>query len=116
MARDDRGRRSALESWAQLARKAGADMIIVPQLIELRERVGSKAGVVSAASVNEDFYLVDARTPAALVHRTHFSEEQKPLSSDITRISSFFKRGGGWVSATELAAEGMDKAVRELGL
>ncbi len=113
---DSRGRRSALETWASLARKAGADMIIVPHLIDLRERVGSKAGVISAASVNMDIYLIDARDPAALLHRTHFAEEQKPLSNDITKISSFFRRGGGWVSADELAAEGMDKAVRELGL
>ena len=116
MVRDARGRKSALETWAALARKSGAHMIIVPQIIELHERVGSKAGVLSAASVNEDFYLIDARGPAALIHRTHFAEEQIPLSSDITRISTFFRRGGGWVSAAELAAEGMDKTVRELGL
>lgn len=113
---DSRGRKSALETWASQARNAGADMIIVPHLIDLRERVGSKAGVISAASVNMDIYLIDAREPATLLHRTHFSEEQKPLSSDITKISSFFRRGGGWVSADELAAEGMEKAVRELGL
>ncbi|MBQ3893309.1 MAG: hypothetical protein ACQGQP_06785 [Desulfovibrio sp.] len=116
MARDQRGRKSALETWAALARTSGAHMIIVPQIIELHERVGSKAGVLSAASVNEDFYLIDARGPATLIHRTHFAEEQMPLANDITRISSFFRRGGGWVSAAELAAEGMDKAVRELGL
>ncbi len=116
MSRDKRGRRSALETWAALARKSGADMIIVPHIIELRERVGSKAGVISAAAVNEDFYLIDARDAAALIHRTHFAEEQKSLSSDITRISTFFRRGGGWVSASELAAEGMDKVVKELGL
>ncbi len=115
-ARDTRGRKSALETWAARARQAGADMIIVPHLIDIRERVGSKAGVISAASVNMDIYLIDAREQAALLHRTHFSEEQKPLSSDITKISSFFRRGGGWVSADELAAEGMEKAVRELGL
>ena len=48
--------------------------------------------------------------------RCHFAEEQKPLASDITKIGTFFKRGGGWVTAKELAAEGMDKAVKEFGL
>ncbi len=116
MARDARGRRSALVTWAERAREAGADMIIVPQIITLQERVGGKAGVVSAAAVNEDFYLIDARDPATLVMRTHFAEEQKPLASDLTKIGAFFRRGGSWITAQELAAEGMDKAVEEFGL
>lgn len=116
MARDERGRRNALVTWAGRARKAGADMIIVPHIISLQERVGGKAGVVSAAAVNEDFYLIDARDPVTLVMRSHFAEEQKPLASDITKIGTFFKRGGSWVTAQELAAEGMDKAVKEFGL
>ena len=93
-----------------------ADMIIVPQIITLQERVGGKAGVVSAAAVNEDFYLIDARDPATLIMRTHFAEEQKPLASDLTKIGAFFRRGGSWITAQELAAEGMDKAVEEFGL
>lgn len=116
MARDARGRRNALVTWAERARTAGADMIVVPHVITMQERVGGKAGVVSAASVNEDFYLIDAREPVTLVMRSHFAEEQKPLASDITKIGTFFKRGGGWVTAQELAAEGMDKAVKEFGL
>ncbi|MCQ2444112.1 MAG: nucleoid-structuring protein H-NS [Mailhella sp.] len=116
MARDSRGRRSALVTWAERARRAGADMIVVPQAIEIRELVGSKAGAVTSASVNEDFYLIDAREPAALLRRSHFAEEQKALSEDLTKIGKFFKRGGGWLTAGELAAEGMDKAVEAFGL
>ena len=116
MARDERGRRSALVTWAERARKAGADMIIVPQIITMQERVGGKAGVVTAAAGNEDFYLIDAREPATLVMRTHFAEEQKPLANDLTKIGAFFRRGGSWLTAQELAAEGMDKAVEEFGL
>ena len=116
MAKDERGRRNALVTWAERAARAGADMIVVPQVIELQERVGGEAGVISAASVNEDFYLIDARKPYALLQRSHFSEEQQSLASDITKIGTFFRRGGKWVSDLELAAEGMDKAVKELGL
>ena len=116
MARDARGRRNALVTWATRARAAGADMIIVPHIIEMQARVGGKAGVMSAASVNEDFYLIDARDPATLVMRSHFAEEQKSLASDITKIGSFFRRGGSWITAEELAAEGMDKALEEFGL
>ncbi|WP_458401193.1 hypothetical protein [Mailhella sp.] len=116
MAKDERGRRNALVTWAERAARAGAAMIVVPQIIELQERVGGEAGVISAASVNEDFYLIDARKPYALLQRSHFAEEQQSLASDLTKIGSFFRRGGKWVSDLELAAEGMDKAVKELGL
>jgi len=116
MAKDERGRRNALVTWAERASRAGADMIVVPQIIELQERVGGEAGVISAASVNEDFYLIDARKPYALLQRSHFADEQQSLASDLTKIGSFFRRGGKWVSDLELAAEGMDKAVEELGL
>ena len=116
MVKDERGRRNALVTWAERAARAGADMIVVPQIIELQERVGGEAGVMSAASVNEDFYLIDARKPYALLQRSHFAEEQQSLASDLTKIGSFFRRGGKWVSDLELAAEGMDKAVKELGL
>lgn len=116
MAKDERGRRNALITWAERARKAGADMIVVPQVIEFHERVGGEAGALSAAAVNEDFYLIDARKPATLLQRAHFAEEQKALVNDLTQIGSFFRRGGKWISAIELAGEGMNKAVEELGL
>ena len=116
MAKDERGRRNALVTWAERARRAGADMIVVPQVIVLHERVGGEAGAVSAAAVNEDFYLIDARKPEALLQRSHFAEEQQSLVNDLTQIGSFFRRGGKWVSDIELAGEGMDKAVGEMGL
>lgn len=116
MAKDERGRRNALVTWAERAAKAGADMIVVPQVIELQERVGSGAGALKAAAVNEDFYLIDARKPYTLLQRSHFAEEQQALTSDLTKIGSFFRRGGKWISDVELAGEGMDKAVEEMGL
>lgn len=116
MAKDERGRRNALTTWAERARRAGADMIVVPQVIVLQERVGGEAGAISAAAVNEDVYLIDARKPESLLQRSHFAEEQQSLVNDLTQIGSFFRRGGKWVSALELAGEGMDKAVEELGL
>ena len=116
MAKDERGRRNALVTWAERAVKAGADMIVVPQVIELQAREGSEAGVITAAAVNMDIYLIDARKPFTLLQRTHFSEEQQALINDLTKIGSFFRRGGKWISDIELAGEGMDKAVEEMGL
>ncbi len=116
MTKDERGRRNALVTWAERAVRAGADMIVVPQVIDLQEREGGEAGVMTAAAINEDFYLIDARKPYTLLQRSHFAEQQQSLSSDITKIGSFFRRGGKWISDIELAGEGMDKAVEEMGL
>ena len=114
--KDDRGRRNALITWADRARKAGADMIVVPLVIALQERIGGEVGAMTAAAINEDFYLIDVREPVTLLQRSHFAEEQQALTSDLTQIGSFFRRGGKWITALELAGEGMDKAVEELGL
>ncbi len=116
LARDARGRRSALATWAKRGKAAGADIILVPQIVEMRERVGGEAGAMNPASVNEDFYLIDTRDPVTLLQRIHFAEEQQDLASNVTKIVSFFKRKAKWVSAQELATEGMVKAVEELGL
>jgi hypothetical protein len=116
LTRDTRGRRSALMTWAEHARTAGADMIVVPHIISYQERVGGEAGVVTPAAVNEDFYLINAGEPAVLVQRVHFAEEQQALSSNLAKIGLFLRRGGKWITADQLAAEGMDKAVEELGL
>lgn len=115
LTRDARGRRSALNTWVERAKAAGADMIIVPHAISFQERVGGEAGVITPAAVNEDFYLIDAGQNA-LVQRVHFAEEQQALSSNLAKFGAFLRRGGKWISAYELAAEGMDKAVKEMGL
>lgn len=116
MAKDERGRRNALITWAERAARAGADMIVVPHVIGMQERVGSEAGAITAAAVNVDFYLIDARKPYTLLQRSHFAEQQQSLTSDLTQIGSFFRRGGKWISDVELAGEAMDKAVEEMGL
>ena len=65
MAKDERGRRNALVTWAERAVKAGADMIVVPQVVELQEREGGEAGAITSAAVNMDIYLYMS-TPLSL--------------------------------------------------
>lgn len=113
---DGQGRRSALATWVQRAREADVDVLLVPQVIDWRERVGGEAGVVSPAAVVIDYFLVDARNDGALLQRSHYAVRQQALAENLLTIKDFFQRGGKWVSAAELAGESMDKAIRELGL
>lgn len=113
---DSQGRRSALSMWVQEAKAAGVDILLVPQVVDWRERVGGAGGVVTPAAVMVDFFLIDARGEGALLQRSHFAEEQSSLSSNLLSMGSFFKRKGQWVSAEELSMEGMARAIQEFGL
>lgn len=115
-AQEPQGRRSALAMWVQLARDAGVDLLIVPQVIDWKQRNGGPAGVVSPAGVTVDFFLVDARGEGALLQRSHYAVVQTALSDNLLTMRSFFQRGGRWVTAEDLSGEGMDRAIREFGL
>lgn len=113
---DEQGRRSALPTWVQRARAADVDVLLVPQVLDWRERVGGTAGVLTPAAVVIDYFLVDARGDGTLLQRSHYAVQQQSLASNLLGAKAFFQRKGKWVTAEELAAESMDKAIKELGL
>jgi ribulose 1,5-bisphosphate carboxylase large subunit-like protein len=48
------------------------------------------------------------------VWRGRMDETQRPLSENLFKIGSFFRRKAKWVTAEELASVGMDEALRKL--
>lgn len=110
------GRITVLRYWADFAEQMGFDMIIVPQILNWHEREGSAGGVVSSAAIDINFYLIDARGEGELLARSHFSEKQIGLAGNLLSIGTFFKRGGKWLTAQQLAEEGMVKMIQEFGL
>jgi hypothetical protein len=46
----------------------------------------------------------------------HFQREQASLTENLWQIGSFIRRGGQWVSAEELAAEGIRSGLEDMGL
>lgn len=106
---------AALRTWSSIGRCMGVDLLVVPQLLEYREREGGNYGVVSPARVVMDIFVVDVRNEA-LISRSRFDETQSSLTSNLLEADKFFKRGGKWITAHDLAREGMEKAVKELGL
>lgn len=107
---------SALAYWVGVAKANNVELLIVPQILDWQERQGGPAGVSTSAAVNMDFFLIDARDEGQLVTRSHFSEKQVGLSNDLTKIGTFFKRGGKWLSAQDMALEATEQMVREFGL
>ncbi|MFP4392286.1 MAG: hypothetical protein ACOC43_17080 [Desulfohalobiaceae bacterium] len=111
----DRSRLSAVRFWSQVGECLQADYLLVPHILQWEEREGGKWGVQEPATVHFDLYLLDVQEQR-LKQRFNFEEEQKALSQDLLQIRRFFQRRAKWISAKELAGEGMEKAMQEWGL
>lgn len=106
---------AALRTWSAIGRCMGVDLLVVPQMLDYRERDGGDFGVTAPARVVMDVFVLDVRNEA-LISRSRFDETQSSLTSNLLEADKFFKRGGKWITAADLAREGMEKAVKELGL
>ncbi len=105
----------ALPRWIAYGERHGAQLLLVPQVLDWHERDGSNAGVVSSAHVRVEFFLLNIAS-ASLGGRSIFEEKQVGLTENLLTVGNFIKRGGVWVSAQELSIDGMKKAIKELGL
>ena len=110
-----KGNQAALRTWASIGRCMNVDLLVVPQLLEWRERDGGAMGVATPAKVVMDIFVLDVRNES-LLSRSRYDETQSALTNNLLEAGKFLKRGGKWVTARDLAQEGMEKAVKELGL
>jgi hypothetical protein len=105
----------ALPYWIAYGRQTGARFLLIPQVLDWHERVGSDAGVTRAAHVRLEFFLLNVDS-GALLGRAAYEEEQVGLVDDLLNVASFIRRRGTWVTADVLAEEGMRKGIKNLGL
>ena len=92
------------------------DILIVPQVVDWTPREGGDIGAFQPAGVNMDFYTVRTNIEEPSISRFHFEETQESLSENLLHIKKWFERKGQWITATQLAQEGMRQAITELGL
>jgi hypothetical protein len=78
-----------------------------------RERVGDEWGAKSPASVAFILDLVDVRR-GDIIWTARFDETQKSLSESIFSLGDISQRGVRWLSADQLAQDGVKKAVGQL--
>jgi hypothetical protein len=78
-----------------------------------RERVGDEWGAKSPASVAFLLDLVDVRR-GDIIWTARFDETQKSLSESIFSLGDIGQRGVRWLSADQLAQEGVKKAIGQL--
>jgi hypothetical protein len=101
-----------LPSSIQLGRELGADFVIVGFLFRFEERIGSSIGVDRPASVAFDIHLLRVRDGLE-VWNGKFDETQRPLSENLLKVGSFFRRKASWLTAEELASVGMDEMLKQ---
>lgn len=111
----NRSQASAVEYWTRVGECAGADYLLVPMVLDWREREGVEFSVRRPARVVMELFLIDVRK-SRLMDRFHFEETQKTLARNLLDIDKFIERGGKWITAMDLAREALDQGVKELGL
>jgi hypothetical protein len=89
-----------------------ADGIILGYVYRFRERKGFSLSVEKPASVAFEIHLIRV-SDGAIVWKGIFDKTQASLMENLLQIASFIKEGGKWVTAKELAAEGMDDVLKD---
>ena len=97
----------------QIGEMVYADAVMVSRVLRYRERVGDEWGAKSPASVAFVLELVDVRR-GDVIWSSRFDETQKALSENIFALGDIGQRGIRWLSADQLAQDGVRKAVGQL--
>jgi hypothetical protein len=90
-----------------------ADAVITGRMLRYRERVGGDIGVQSPASVAFTLELIDVQR-GDVIWSTRFDETQKGLSENILSLGDIRERGLRWLTAEQLAQDGVRKIINQL--
>lgn len=94
-----------------VGRELGAEAIVAGYVYRFRERKGESYSVEQPASVAFDIHLIRVED-GALVWRGAFDRTQSSLMEDLLQIGSFYREKGRWVTAAELAEEGVEQVLK----
>lgn len=109
------GSTTALETWLDVGRCMKVDLLIVPQILAWKERDGGDMGTFIPSTVTMDIFVIDI-VKERVSARYHFEETQENLASNLMNFDKFMERKGKWITARQLAEEGMRTGIKELGL
>lgn len=95
-----------IESLIHIGQSHGADGLMIGYIFRFEDRQGFDYAAKMPASVAFDLHLICIQTGEVIWQET-FDETQAPLSENLFNIDTFIQRKGRWVSADEMAAEGL---------
>ena len=96
------------ELLVKIGRSLDADAVLAGKVYRFIEREGTGYSVNSAASVAFEIVLIRASN-GRIVWSGHIDETQQSLFEDLFQLKTFMKRGGRWITAEEMAVEGLNK-------
>jgi hypothetical protein len=91
----------------------GVQAVLIGNIFVYKEREGAELSIVSPASVAFGVQLINVAN-GEVIWDTYFTETQKPLFENVAEIGKFIKRKGRWVTADEIATEGVREVVDKL--
>ena len=97
----------------ETGRYFSSDAVLFGYIYRWRERVGSKYGVTSPASVAFDLHLISPWNGSVL-WKGSYEKTQISLSENLLDLSTFIRSGGKWLTARQLAQIGLEKLIRNL--
>lgn len=109
------GQPSALPLWLNYAIRHKAEYLLVPMVLDWHEREGSEAGVEKSAHVRLEMFLLNVKNGQVL-DRAVYEEKQVGLVDNLLGVKDFVRRKGQWITSRQLAKEGMEATIKELGL
>ena len=93
-----------------ICRTKQADAVLLFTLQRFTEREGTEYSIVSPASVAFDYKLIQAETGQVICSGV-FNETQQPLLADMFQFFKKAQRGIKWLSAEELARDGLQQKI-----
>ncbi len=104
--------RATVAQQLQMTGKAlEADGVVAGYVSCFRERVGYKYSAERPASVTFGVYLIRT-SDGELAWGNIFDKTQQSLLENVLQASTFFSRGLQWVTAAELAEEGVEEILK----
>jgi hypothetical protein len=99
---------SQLELLVKVGREFEADGVLVSFIYRFKERRGTRYAVERPASVAFSLFLIQV-PEGRIVWERHFDETQRSLNEDLFAFGTFLKRGGRWITASEMATSGLSE-------
>lgn len=99
-----------INAAVNIGRKKKAEAVLICTLHRFTEREGSEYSIASPASVSFDYKLVLTDNGQILCSNA-FNETQQPLLADIFQFFKKAQRGFKWLSAEELARDGIAQKI-----
>ena len=98
---------SELAMIVRVGQELGAEAVVVGKIHRFIDRDGTAYSVKSPASVAFDVFLIRVED-SRVIWSGRFDESQRSLTENLFDISAFMKRGGRWVTAEEMAIDGLN--------